>query len=416
MEGPLSIVNPPTAPHHAATKLYVDNNVGFLGYVKSTTNHVGNASSTVGWTNPNGVKLLDGTVASFTYAPPSPTAFDTPPLLCQDWAFAITSGVRILGVAVRLCDSPFIHCTTYLQLYDSDSGSVYGVPRQIRGPGGGRDIMVGGMGDTWGVPLTRDMVNSNGFSLKLWYGGTWDDTHTIEVDYIEMIVYYGNPFGDIEAQTVKLTGTPDSPSDAVNLGYVDSRIIVSSNIADGAVTVSKLAPGAVTTGKLAPDVDARYLRRDTTGMETMLGTLSVPTLAVTGNDDWKVGGLSAPDVNITLVGANSKITTASGSGKNLELDCDGSKIVLTKDAECQGRITANKGIKVTSPWAGSVTLQSGSSIKTVDVPGMLLSDIVIATRRGTAAGNCAVEPYAEGGGFTLKGSGGETYYYLVIRP
>ena len=215
--------------------------------------------------------------------------------------------------------------------------------RQIPGPGEGRDIIVGSIGDTWGVPLTRDMVNSNGFSLKQWYGGTWDDTHTLEVDVIEMIVYYGNPFGDIEAQTVKLTGTPARPSDAVNRGYVDSRIIVSSNIADGTVTGEKLADGAVTALKLADDVDNRYVCKDRPEEQVMVGPLTIQDKLV-AHGQWEVW-----DVPILLMGNDAKLTTAAGIDLALDADTGRSiralkplKLPCNTDGNGQvGRGTAN---------------------------------------------------------------------------
>ena len=188
--------------------------------------------------------------------------------------------------------------------------------RQIPGPGEGRDIIVGSIGDTWGVPLTRDMVNSNGFSLKLWYGCNWDRRHTIEVDYIEMIVYYGNPFGDIEAQTVKLTGTPARPSDAVNRGYVDSRVIVSSNISDGTVTGEKLADGAVTALKLADDVDNRYVCKDRPEEQVMAGPLVVAADITASNinvstPNWHVGS-AATMGNVIIENAGGSIIAQNG--------------------------------------------------------------------------------------------------------
>jgi len=145
--------------------------------------------------------------------------------------------------------------------------------------------------------------------------------------------------------------------------------------------------------------------------DTMTGPLTVPTLAVTGPDDWKVGSEQPNDsVNIKLIGTNSKITT--GDGKDLVLDSDGGNVVLKKKA------VAEQGVQMNAPWAGKQSITSGSSI-IIQVPGMKATDIVILTLESSAASvdyRYSVEP--QSGCFTIYNNNnchGKTFGYLVIR-
>lgn len=149
--------------------------------------YTGTNVGSTNWTNPGNVTANDGSNANVVLGP----SVDTKWLDSHSYGFAIPSDATVLGIVGTA------------EITGSTTGKLKGFQLLKAGVLAGTDKApnlsftgsltvhnYGSSTDLWGTTWTPAEINSTGFGLALYVGGTFAGGAVIDVDYMQVTVYY----------------------------------------------------------------------------------------------------------------------------------------------------------------------------------------------------------------------------------
>ncbi len=189
-----------------------------------------------GWNNEMNAAILDGVPANVNLMQNAfcfqSTCYYSRSLVSSQFGFSIPGSSTILGIEVNITrEGPSINTVkdTVVMLLMNGITSSSNYRSALSWPATYSNQVYGGSSDLWGLTWTPADINNPLTAVRLGvYNLSASSVSGVNVDFVSMTVYYANPLGIVESQTLNpniFSNYPNPSTNILNIENISSKKI-----------------------------------------------------------------------------------------------------------------------------------------------------------------------------------------------